>query len=53
MPMNCVNNRLSPTVARLDQMKMGMRKKLIPGARSLSVVVRMLIAVRIEESPAR
>lgn len=53
MPTNWVKTRLSETVANVDHMKMGIRKKLIPGARIFIAVVIMLTAVRMEERPAR
>ena len=40
-------------VASADQMKTGMRKKLIPGARILKMVARKLMAPRIEDKPLK
>ena len=52
MPMNCVNPSVSPTVAMADQMKMGIRKNFMPGARIRQMVVMMLTAVSTEPRPA-
>ncbi len=40
-----------PVVATTAQTKMGMRKKFIPGALNLNIVVRKFTALRMEDSP--
>ena len=50
---NCVNTSVISVVPSDDQMKIGMRKNFIPGARNLKIVVRILTAPRMVENPLR
>ena len=50
--MNGVAATIRIEVARLAQTSSGMRQKVIPGARMVTIVTRKLSAARIDEKPA-
>jgi hypothetical protein len=50
--MNGVPSTTSDDVARLAQTSSGIRQKLMPGARMVTIVTRKLTAVAIDEAPA-
>ena len=53
METNCVKRRERMVVDMAVHTKSGMRNNPMPGARSLMTVVRMLMALSIDEKPAR
>ena len=50
--MNGVPSTTSDEVARLAQTSSGIRQKVMPGARMVTIVTRKLTAVAIDEAPA-
>ena len=50
--MNGVAPTIKIEVARLAQISSGIRKKVIPGARMVTIVTRKLSAAKIDENPA-